>query len=193
MKGEEIRKMKTNFNIMSFLIGVIKFLIPLTVIFLKLLNPHVPNGWSFVAFVMFIVIERSYETFCDKKFKKILNKLNEDFCFKTVTLAYTIMVFIMMFEFFLTPREIQISFLLFVTIVYFLSLSLRFWGIKTLGDSWQIRDFNRQLITNKGPYQYIRHPIYLGFIIEVLVVPLIPFTLFALLYSIIFFVPLILF
>ena len=193
MEGENMGKEKNSFNSIRLLIGVIKFLIPVTVFVLKFLNPHVANGWFFVTFVIFIVIERSYETFYGKTVQKSLSTLNEDFCFKAVTLAYTIMVFIMMFEFFLTPRKIQISIFLFAAILYFVSLTLRFWGVKTLGDSWRIQDFERTLITNKGPYKYMRHPIYLGFMIEVLVVPLIPGTLFALLYAVIFFIPLILF
>lgn len=187
-----MKKRGNGFNFLRLLIAVIKFLVPVTVIVLKLLNPHVPNGWFFVAFILLLVIERSYETFYSKKIKKNLTKLDKDRCFIAVTLAYTAMVFIMMFEFFLVPRNIDLSIALFGGVIFFIALALRLWGVNTLGDSWQVKDPTKSLVTNKGPYKYMRHPIYFGFILEVLVVSLIPGTNFALLYAIVLFVPLIL-
>ncbi|MBI2396147.1 MAG: hypothetical protein HYV09_41675 [Deltaproteobacteria bacterium] len=52
--------------------------------------------------------------------------------------------------------------------------ALRYWAIRTLGESWNVRILvvpNAPPVTH-GPYRFVRHPNYLAVIVEMLAVPL---------------------
>ena len=178
-------KKKTSF--LKLLMMVIKFLIPLTVILLKLTHPQVKYGWLFVGYVIFVAVERIFETFYSGKFEKHISRLEKDWTFQAVALVYTIMAFIMMFEFFLVPRTFTPFLVIYGGTIYLIALFLRLWGVKTLGESWQTKILTRQLITDKGPYKYMRHPIYFGVILEAFSVSMIAGTLYAFLFAIFIF------
>lgn len=52
---------------------------------------------------------------------------------------------------------------------------LRYWAILTLGSAWNVRVIliPGQSLVATGPYRYVRHPNYLGVILEIFAVPLI--------------------
>lgn len=56
-----------------------------------------------------------------------------------------------------------------------LALGLRFWTLKTIGRSWNVRVIYARdyPIVTKGPYRFIRHPNYLVVMMELAFVPLI--------------------
>lgn len=63
-------------------------------------------------------------------------------------------------------------------VTYMGAFLLRLFAVNSLGDQWSINisdkssvNFRKRLIT-KGPYRYIRHPIYLGTVLEQISVPL---------------------
>ena len=62
-----------------------------------------------------------------------------------------------------------------MTAVFVLSNLLRWWVIRLLADLWnvQIRDSSRIRIVTSGPYRWIRHPNYVGVVMEVFSLPLI--------------------
>ena len=63
---------------------------------------------------------------------------------------------------------------------YLVALSLRVWGVKSLGDQWSIHIIGNaklpiaQRLITSGVYKYMRHPVYLGIILEQIAIPLIP-------------------
>jgi protein-S-isoprenylcysteine O-methyltransferase Ste14 len=177
-------------SLLKLLIQIIKFLIPVSVIIMKILNPHVKNGWLFVGYVIFVALERTFETFYSGKFEKHLQRLEKDWAFQAVALVYTTMAFIMIFEYFLVPRNFDVFLVTLGGILFFIALGLRLWGVKTLGESWQTKILPRKLITDKGPYKFMRHPIYIGVIIEAIAVSMIPGTYYAFLFAVFVFVPL---
>ena len=130
------------------------------------------------------------DSFYSGNFEKNVALLEKDSMFQAVTLAYTVMAIIMMFEYFLVPRKFDVFITSISCFFYVIAFLIRIWGIKTLGKAWQTKLLSRQLITAKGPYRLMRHPVYFGFIIEIIAVPLIPGTYYALLYSIVIFLPL---
>ncbi len=62
-----------------------------------------------------------------------------------------------------------------MSILFILSNALRWWVIRLLGGLWnvQIMDSTRIGFVTTGPYRWIRHPNYLGVILEVFSLPLI--------------------
>ena len=69
-------------------------------------------------------------------------------------------------------------------VVTFSAFFLRFWTLKTIGRSWNVRVVGAENypIVSSGPYRFIRHPNYLVVILELAFIPLI----FNLYYSAIF-------
>ena len=80
--------------------------------------------------------------------------------------------------------------------MYFSAYALRRWGVNTLASQWSIHAIGesriplegRKLI-KEGPYKYVRHPIYAGIFLEILAIPLVANSLYALLFSSIILVP----
>jgi protein-S-isoprenylcysteine O-methyltransferase Ste14 len=71
-------------------------------------------------------------------------------------------------------------------------LIIRNWAIRSLAEYWSIHLEIRKdhKLTRKGPYKYIRHPAYLGMILEVCGIPLIVNSYFIFLFSIVVYIPL---
>ncbi|RKY45124.1 MAG: hypothetical protein DRP81_04745, partial [Candidatus Omnitrophota bacterium] len=69
--------MKKKLSFLKLLMMVIKFLIPLTVIFLKVTHPQVKYGWLFVGYVIFVAVERTFETFYSGRFEKHISRLEK--------------------------------------------------------------------------------------------------------------------
>ncbi len=59
--------------------------------------------------------------------------------------------------------------------VTFCALLLRFWTLRSLGRSWNVRVVHGRNypIKDQGPYRYIRHPNYLVVFLEIAFIPLI--------------------
>lgn len=59
--------------------------------------------------------------------------------------------------------------------VFILSNVIRFWVVATLGQLWtvQVMDSTNLGIITTGPFRYVRHPNYLGVILEMISLPLI--------------------
>lgn len=79
--------------------------------------------------------------------------------------------------------------------IYLFAFGVRWWGMKSLGDQWAIhavgaRKIRKVRLIKFGPYKYIRHPIYLAIMLEVLSLPLIANALYTLCFSILINVPL---
>jgi methyltransferase len=100
-------------------------------------------------------------------------------------------------EYLFVPKMINHAFTLSGVLVFFLALALRLWAIKSLGGRWDTLVLGKDkkyaasfVIVKSGPYHYIRHPIYLGAILESLSIPLVFNSYFTLGLAIMFYVPL---
>jgi methyltransferase len=64
----------------------------------------------------------------------------------------------------------------YLAIALFLGATgLRWWTIQTLGEQWTVRVISGQKlrVRTEGPFRYVRHPNYLGVLLEVVAIPLI--------------------
>jgi len=83
-------------------------------------------------------------------------------------------------EYYGVHRPIEVNITISGCILLAISFCLRWWGMKSLGHQWAIHavgssklSVKDQSILRHGPYQIIRHPIYLAAIMEVIGIPLI--------------------
>jgi methyltransferase len=92
--------------------------------------------------------------------------------------VYIVMVFGVILEFFLVEITFNILVSVMGIILFISAFILRIYSMRTLKDQWSVhavgaKKVKRVFFINTGPYKYIRHPIYLGVILEVISIPLI--------------------
>jgi len=145
---------------------------PLFLILLNFLFPLGQYRLLFSAFAIFILVERLWETFCTSKERNI-TKYGGDWTLVLTSLMYFFTCLVALFEYFFLHRSINLFILVIGLTIYILSGLLRYWCVKILGEQWAIHAVGESKITaekhilvRKGPYRYIRHPIYLGIILE---------------------------
>ncbi len=146
---------------------------PLYLIMLNINYPDTHNKLIFSIFAFFLTIERIWETFYTSKEKEVRND-TKDFTLLTTSIMYFVVGILAIFEFFYFDRNL-ISISIVGLVIFVLSGLLRYISVKTLGDQWAINAVGEsrlesgkhQLIIN-GPYKYIRHPIYLATMFELL-------------------------
>ena len=179
--------------IIKIIIILALFLGPIVALVFKLHYPNFTNS-GLLLFIFLLAIERTWETFYSSRERRG-HKLYGDWTLPLVSIAYIILALIVICEFFL--KEIRIDYRIsFVGFFIFISaFILRIWGMRTLKEQWTVHAIGAQKVKNvflikSGPYKYIRHPIYLGVILEVLSIPLIWNTYFAFIFAVTINVPL---
>ncbi len=168
--------------------------VPATALLLFFLTPRTPASFIFLFFMLFHAFERVWETFFTTREKKVM-EFHGDWTLGAVTMAYLFLCFLVIFEFFLVPRSFNYAVMGLGILLYILAFRLRWWGMKSLGKQWAIHAVGAQKIKKVrlihiGAFQYMRHPIYLGIILEVLSIPLIGNAYFALLIAALINIPL---
>jgi len=154
----------------GFLLLFFLFSIALSLLYLNLVYAAVQAGILFSVFVIVAMFERIWETFLTPKDKNAL-KFRGDWTLLATTTSYFIVSLIFIFAFFLVPEK---NYFLsgFGVLVFIGSIMFRWWAIKTLKNEWTIHlnDSKKEkaILTRTGPYKYIRHPIYLGAILDLI-------------------------
>jgi len=67
----------------------------------------------------------------------------------------------------LLPAQWQFPAAVAAVIISIVGYAISFWGICNLGRSFAVLVAVRQMVTS-GPYSYVRHPMYLGYLVELL-------------------------
>lgn len=168
--------------------------VPLVTIVLFLYGEKSIRQFLFLVFMLFHSLERVSETFFTSKERKAF-EFHGDWTLGVVTIAYLILCFLTITEFFLWPRSHKIEISICGVLLYLLAMRLRWWGMRSLGKQWAIhavgaRKIKKVRLIRIGAYKYIRHPIYLGVMLEVLSIPLIVNAYFSLIFSLLINVPL---
>jgi methyltransferase len=148
----------------------------------------------FFIFFIFHSIERVWETFYTSREKRAF-ELHGDWTLVVTTIAYIILCLIVITDVFLFSchKNVLISQIGFLT--YLMAFVLRWWGIKSLGSQWAVHAVGVKKIASvsvvkKGPYRYIRHPIYAAIFLEVASIPLMANSVMGILYALFFYIPL---
>lgn len=132
-------------------------------------------------FIIFAAGERFWETFINSKQNIFNDNSKFDWLFRIIALSYILMMFGVILEYIIAPKRINYGLTIFGIIIFALALVLRLYSIKSLGGKlktfilgrYRRRSLRRKKIIKRGAYKYIRHPIYLGGIIESISIPLI--------------------
>jgi len=170
--------------------------LPITSVFLSVKFPATPFRWWFSLFITLHVAVRMWETFFTSK-EKDPRRFEGDWTLAVGTFAYIGLCFLITFEFFLIPHERHIVIFGIGLILYILAARLRWWGQVTLGRQWAIHVVGEEKVSKHrllqiGPYEFIRHPIYTGILIEEIALPLLANTYYALCVALLVNIPLLL-
>ena len=171
-------------------------LLPLTAFFLASRYSQVPYGWLFSVSLCFHILYRVWETFFTSK-ERDPQKFEGDWTLAIGTLAYIGLCFLITFEFFLMPHHRFLITTVTGFVLYIIAARIRFWGVTTLGRQWAVHVVGNNKIAKSrllqiGPYKYIRHPIYLGIMLDELTLPLIAGTYLSLICVLLINIPLLL-
>lgn len=155
------------------------------------------RDWGHIIFLIFMLchsFERVWETFYTTKERRV-NELHGDWTLAVVTLAYLVLCFLTIAETFIFVKRFRVCITILGLCLYVLAFLLRWWGMKALGKQWAIHAVGAQKIKKVrlikiGPFKYVRHPIYLAIIIEVISIPTIANTPWCMLFAISINVPL---
>jgi protein-S-isoprenylcysteine O-methyltransferase Ste14 len=148
-------------------------------------------------FLIFVAAERFWEVFFTAK-QNILKKESQfDPLFIAITFAYAAMMYGTLGEYALSRRPLNNILSLTGLVIFLNALALRLWAIKSLGPGWNCyisskikTTKNKYTLIKTGPYRVMRHPMYLGTIMETLSIPLIFNAYFAFGFSLLVCLPL---
>jgi len=117
--------------LIKYIIVVGLFVVPVTSLVVKIKHPTVANGWLFFLFMLFLAIERTWETFYSSKDQRH-HQLHGDWTLPLVSIAYLIMVLGIIWEFFVIQRELNLLVTFFGLFVFLVSFLLRIYSMSTL-------------------------------------------------------------
>jgi len=161
----------------KILIFIIVLSIPLSLIYLNLNYQDVEGKYLFTMFAIFVMLERIWETFYTPRDKQI-QKFRGDWTLLATSFMYFLVCLFIIFSFYSTITK-NFSITVIGLIIFIAAGLLRFWAVKTLGHQWSIhltdglKQENNSNLIKIGPYKYIRHPIYLGIIFELVGIALV--------------------
>lgn len=132
----------------------------------------------FTALILFLICERTWEALYTSK-EKNKEKIEGDWTLPVSMISYIFLVILCLIEFYICKREANLIVMSIALATYITSIFLRLWAVATLGDQWSIHitgidklNAKRRLVLS-GPYRFIRHPVYLGIILEQCAIPLV--------------------
>ncbi|MCK5242255.1 isoprenylcysteine carboxylmethyltransferase family protein [bacterium] len=170
----QVSRWLTVFSFSGTVLAVLSFLVP---IILYRMSPPFFAKIIFTLVYIAVAIERFwFSCFTSRENNPI--KVKQDWTLVTVGPAYVLMMNATIIEFYFLRSQTGImlapslaGFTLFV-----FSFFLRQWSVKHLGVQWAIHlegtEKRGRYIVQTGPYAFVRHPIYLAAMLEVLGIPL---------------------
>lgn len=170
-------KMKKRNKLVKVFIYLGRFGIPFAVAILFYFSSKKISQIFFLIFMIAHCVERVWETFYTTKEHRS-DEFHGDWTLAWATIAYIVMCFAVTFEFYFTVRTLNVYTTAIGLLFYSFSIFMRWAGMKALGQQWAIHAIGVQKISKVrlikiGVYKYVRHPIYLGIIFEVISIPII--------------------
>ncbi len=170
-------------------------LVPLYAFLMFYLFKQTLEGALFAILISLMIIERAWETFKTTKEHR-REEFHGDWTLALVTGTYLILFFSLITEFYVRVENLNSYLTILGFLILAASFRLRFWGMAALGKQWAVHAVGAQKIKKVrvikiGPYKYIRHPIYLGIVLEELGYPLIANAYYALIFAILVCAPLV--
>lgn len=147
----------------------------------------------FLFFIAFISIERVHETFFSSRYKrKKKGKVIAKWTIVFMTIFHVLVVLGTTIEYYIIKR-CSVNYIISIIglFMYFVALGVRTRCINILGEYYSINIEIRsgQALVKKGPYRFMRHPIYAVTILEVLGIPLVGNAYFSFLIALLCYLP----
>ncbi len=134
----------------------------------------------FAIYLLLIIIQRITEMKISKRNEKILiQKGAVEFGkshFKFIIILHTLVFISMVIEYSLKVNRIELSLYNIILFSFVVILqAFRFSTIKSLGVYWTIRIYRvpGEPLIKTGLYKYLKHPIYIIVILEIIIIPLV--------------------
>lgn len=186
--------MSGQISVLRLFIGCSIIIFPLLLIVLFFKSEKAHHQILFLLFMLFHAFERIWETFYTTKERHRL-ELHGDWTLGAVTGAQLALCLFVALEFFTRRIAPRMEIVILGLVLYGLAFRIRWWGMRSLGKQWAIhavgvRKVRRVRLLRLGAYKYMRHPIYLAVILEVLSIPVIANTFYSFLFSCLVNVPL---
>ena len=126
-----------------------------------------------VLLLIIIAILRFFETKWLYQNKPVGKKYAE-WTLQAIGISYGLIIAGTLTEYFVLQRKLDLLITIIAFILMFLRILLKIWSVKTLNEFWspyiEIKKEHKLVIN--GPYKYIRHPVYLGTILDSIAIPL---------------------
>jgi protein-S-isoprenylcysteine O-methyltransferase Ste14 len=145
--------------------------------------------WTFLIFMGLMTVHRFWETLF--RIERERGEVEKGWTMYVLGIVHTLVGVIAIVEYFWLKRRLNYYVSLTGLILFTVAFLGRAWAVRTLGryHSVHIEIREDQPLIKSGPYRYVRHPIYLCVILELLGFPLIPNSYFALLVALFVYVP----
>jgi methyltransferase len=134
----------------------------------------------FAIYLFLIIIQRITEMRISKRNEKILiQKGAVEFGkphFKFLIMLHTLVFISMVIEYSLKAKSIELTLYNVILFSFVVILqAFRFSTIKSLGNYWTIRIYRvpGEPLIKTGLYKYLKHPIYIIVILEIIIIPLV--------------------
>jgi len=187
--------MKTGKGLVKIILFAGNILIPVYAGLMCLLHGEGFADVAFASFISLAIIERAWETFKTSKERR-REEFHGDWTLLVVSFSYLALFVFTITEFYLCDRSFNVYTLIAGSLLLLVSVRMRFWGMAALGKQWAVHAVGVQKISNVrlikvGPYKYIRHPIYLGILLEEIAFPLIANSPYSFLFAVFVCIPLV--
>src|SRR3989344_3459732 len=155
----------------KLLLGMTGVSLPVGLVYLNVSYPDVRGRIFFSVVALVIASVKIWESFFTSKEKKAL-KYHGDWTLILTSFLYLLAGLFIMSEFFILNRGLNVYLIVLGAIIVICAATLRRLSIVALGNQWAIHAlgesklFSKHILTIKGPYKYIRHPIYLSYIMD---------------------------
>jgi protein-S-isoprenylcysteine O-methyltransferase Ste14 len=162
----------------KLMLSVVIAILLTSLIYLNLLHPEVKGGIVLSLFAFFVAMIKIWESFYTSN-EKNSDKYHGDWTLIFTSLLYFISGLLIILEFFFFNHGTNLSIIFIGLIIFVLAATIRRWGIKTLGNQWAIHVTGDSKLPHEpkliidGPYKYVRHPIYLTYILDLIGIALI--------------------
>jgi protein-S-isoprenylcysteine O-methyltransferase Ste14 len=146
----------------------------------------------FLVFTILFAIRRIRETFLNPS--KIRGEIKEKISLPILTLVYVFVCSVAVLDILIIRSRINLVITSFGIFLYINAFLLRSWAFRTLGEYYSphIEIRKEQPLIIKGPYRFIRHPIYLGVMLELLSFTIISNSYYALVLAVFLYLPILL-
>ncbi|MDD5347261.1 MAG: isoprenylcysteine carboxylmethyltransferase family protein [Candidatus Omnitrophica bacterium] len=151
----------------------------------------------FIAFLVFAALERFWEVFFTAKQNVLARKSRFDWLFVLIAFTYLILMYLVLGERLFFGKTVVPELSILGLLIFVSAMFLRLWAVRSLGFGWESFISSRPIkvrikpkIVRTGPYHLMRHPMYLGTILETLSIPLVLGSYFSFIFAVIVCAPL---